>query len=88
MENNETAVIVWDIPFNQIQRQDWPDIHGTVFITIDPNVTPNGQKWKVSQWRDDKHENVHGLGSFWTKEDAVIFANAKADKIDALKGKN
>lgn len=80
-----SEVIVYDKAWNEIQRQDWPDIPGTVFITIDPNATANGQRWRVSMWVKNTPENMHdqvlGLGSFWQQEDAILFANAKADEI-------
>lgn len=75
-----SEVIEWQCAWSAIPQQDWPDIPGTIFITLDPSVPKNGQRWKVSTWVDDPTENVLGLGSFWHIEDARIFANAKANR--------
>lgn len=72
-------VIEWARPWNEVLHQDWPDIPGTIFITIDPNVPSNGKRFIVNQWVDDPAENVLGLGSFWRIEDARLFANARAN---------
>lgn len=66
--------------WNEIDPQDWPNVEGTIFVTFDKSAMSNGPVFLVHEWIDSDIENVKTLGKFWTMEDAVLFANAKAAK--------
>lgn len=74
-----SEVIIYDKHFVQIDRQDWPDKVGTIFVTKMARSNNWAKEWVVSEWVDCPHDNVMSLGEFWKKEDAIIFANAKAE---------
>jgi hypothetical protein len=76
--------LIWDCHFQEIPRQDWPDTPGAVFVTKG-NGSAEDLPWHVSTWVDDPIENVLGLGRFWKKEDAVLFAIARANLNSPVK---
>ena len=81
-----SELIIWsDKSFNEIPKQDWPDIPGTYFITLDKNTTDNGPKFTVSEWVESDIENVERRGLFWKLEHAVAFGNKMTEESNDLK---
>lgn len=75
------SYLFYDMYWDEINEQDWPNVYDSVWIMKIRSKTTNGKQWGVFQWEDNPHENVLSLGEFWTLKNAKIFANAKIDDL-------
>ena len=71
-------VLVYKKYWHEIQQQDWPE-SGTTYVCLDSQKRLGEKTWSVSIMGDGtaSGDTIH-LGLFWSKDIAVLFAEAMA----------
>ncbi len=66
---------IYEKYWQAIKRADWPASE-QIFICHDPQDRLGFPTWAVSKMKERGEHDLTGRGLFWTKDDAIVFANA------------